>query len=795
MCIIGLLQNMPKQHINWAVMAKDIKKRTCTELAKRIEQLQAEIRRHDYLYYVLNQPKISDLQYDKLFAELKALEEAHPELITPDSPTQRVSGQPLEGFATVRHAVPMLSMDNTYNADELRAFDERIYKSLGDKDYDYVVELKIDGLAISLRYEDGRLATAATRGDGEVGDDVATNVRTIRAIPLVLLLRPGSGRVNGRDTPAVIEVRGEVFMPTKSFIQLNKQRAEAGEPLFANPRNAAAGSLKLLDARITAQRNLSFFAYAIGEVSGTLAENHYQILQKLKKLGLPVNPHIKRAKDINEALDICLSWSEKRLELDYKIDGMVIKVNRLDQRDILGATGRAPRWCISYKFPAERAQTVIESIDVQVGKSGILTPVANLTPVLLAGTTVKRASLHNFDELRRLDARCGDTVLIEKAGEIIPQVIEVKKELRTAKAEPFEIPPTCPICNSKVVKDKDGVYIRCVNPDCLGQLKERLRYFAGRDQMDIEHLGPSLIEQLVESGLVKNFSDLYKLQKPDLLALERMAEKSANNVIEAIKESKTRPLWRLIAALGIRHIGGQTAQDLAEHFGSLDKLRNATLKELRKALTVVDDPVIPKTIYDFLKNPENEEHIQDIIEKNKTQPLWERIKKFGIKHVGTKRSKFLAKEFGSIEKFCGASFEELKNILSKKTDPVIPQSIYNYFHNPENLNVIKEMLKADVNPEPTNAKTSDVLVGKTVVVTGILENFTRQQIEQLIKDNSGKVSSSVSKKTSFVLAGKDAGSKLEKARQLQIEVIDENEFLKLIQKNLSQREKVDLWGQ
>jgi len=615
-------------------MAKDVK--------KRIEQLRHEIRRHDYLYYVLNQPQISDRQYDKLFAELKVLEQEHPELITPDSPTQRVSERPLEGFATVRHKVPMLSMDNTYNADELRAFDDRVYKQLGSRDYDYVIELKIDGLAISLRYEDGRLITAATRGDGEVGDDVTANVRTIRAIPLVL--------IDGHDIPAVLEVRGEVYMPTKSFVQLNKQRAEAGEPVFANPRNAAAGSLKLLDARITAQRNLSFFAYAVGEVSKSLAENHYQTLQKFKNLGLPVNPHIKRAKDVDEALDICLSWSQKRLELDYKIDGMVIKVNRFDQRDILGATGRAPRWCISYKFPAERAQTVIESIDVQVGKSGILTPVANLTPVQLSGTTVKRASLHNFDELRRLDARCGDTVLIEKAGEIIPQVIEVKKDLRPEGAATFKIPKKCPICGSEVVKDEEGVYIRCINPDCMGQLKERLRYFAGRDQMDIEHLGTSLIEQLVETGLVKNFADLYKLQKSQLAALERMAEKSAANVIEAIEKSKSRPLWRLVAALGIRHIGGQSAQILAEHFGSLEALRNAD----KEALETIDQigPSMAESVYEYFRNQQNRAVIDELLAAGvKT----ERPKK--VKVTGKLAGKTVVVT-GALEKFARRQVEQ-----------------------------------------------------------------------------------------------------------------------------------------
>ena len=661
------------------------------DTGKRIEQLRAEIRKHDYLYYVLNRPRISDRQYDKLFAELKELEQANPELITADSPTQRVSERPLEGFATIRHAVPMLSMDNTYNSEELKAFDERVRKQLGSGDYNYVVELKIDGVAISLRYERGELVAAATRGDGEVGDDVTANVRTIKAVPLVLL---GNGKI-----PDVLEVRGEVYMPTNAFVELNKLRAEAGEPAFANPRNAAAGSLKLLDAKITAARHLSFFAYSIGEVSEPLAESHYKTLQTFRRLGLPVNPNIKRARTIEETIGICLGWSEKRLKLDYRIDGMVIKVNRFDQRDMLGATGRAPRWCISYKFPAEQAETVVKSIDVQVGKSGILTPVANLAPVQLAGTTVKRASLHNFDELNRLDVRCGDSVVIEKAGEIIPQVVEVKKALRPPGAAPFKIPQKCPNCGSAVAKDENGVYVRCINPNCLAQLKERLKYFAGRDQMDIETLGAALIEQLVDTGLVKNFADLYKLQKSQLTHLERMAEKSAGNVMESIEKSKDRPLWRFIAALGIRHIGGQSAQILAEHFSSLHILMNADQETLAE-----------------------------------------------IDQIG----------------------------------PTMAKSVYDYFRTPQNRSVINELLAAGVKPKQQKAKHTDKLAGKTIVVTGTLENFTRQQIEQAIRRAGGKASSSVSKKSDFVLAGKEAGSKLDKALKLGIKVINEKEFLEII---------------
>ena len=663
------------------------------EAKKRIEKLRAEIQRHDYLYYVLNQPEISDQRYDKLFAELRTLEEKHPQFITPDSPTQRVSEQPLEGFATVRHAVPMLSMDNTYSAEELRAFDERVAKGLGRRDYDYVVELKIDGVASSLRYERGLLVTGATRGDGRVGDDITANVRTIKAIPLSLL---------GDKTkiPDVLEVRGEVYMPTKAFAALNKQREKAGEILFANPRNATAGSLKLLDSRITAQRNLAFFTYATGGISQPLAKDHYETLQVFRKLGLPVNPHIKRAKNIDEVIKICNSWDDKRTELDYQIDGMVIKVNRLDQHEILGYTGRAPRWCISYKFAAEQAETIVESIDVQVGKGGTLTPVANLTPVFLAGTTVKRASLHNFDQLNRLDVRVGDTVVIEKAGEIIPQVIEVKKEKRPSHTVSFKPPKKCPNCGGDVKKDEDGVFLRCVNPHCLGQLKERLRYFAGRGQMDIENLGEALIDQLTEAGLVKNVADIYKLQKDDLLELERMADKSAQNVIDSIEESKTRPLWRLVAGLGIRHIGGQTAQVLTEQFGSLDAIMNASQAEL------------------------------DAVEQ-----------------IGTK----------------------------------VAESVYEFFRNDRNAAVIKELLAAGVKPElPKKAKAKGKLAGKTIVVTGTLAKFSRQQAEEAIRNAGGKASSSVSKATDFVLAGENPGSKLDKARQLGVKVISEKEFMGML---------------
>jgi DNA ligase (NAD+) len=658
----------------------------------RIQQLKDQLRRHDTLYYVQSAPEITDRQYDKLFGELKALEQAHPELITPDSPTQRVSETPIEGFKQIQHKVPMLSIDNTYSPDQLREFDKRIRKGLNTDDYDYIVELKIDGLAIGLHYDKGMLNAAATRGDGATGDDVTANIRTIRAIPLELLC--------DSKIPDILEVRGEVYMPKKAFDQLNRQKVEDGEPEFANPRNAAAGSLKLLDARITATRNLSFFAYSLGQASKPLAETHWDFLQMIKKMGLPVNPHTAKAKDIEEVIAICDRWADKKDKLDYAVDGMVIKLNRYAQQEDLGMTGRSPRWCIAYKFPAEQAETIVESIEVQVGKTGTLTPVANLKPVKLAGTTVKRATLHNFDMLTKLDIRCGDTVVIEKAGEIIPQVVEVKHKQRNLfDSKPFDIPTQCPACGGAVKKDDNGVFIRCINDNCTAKLIERLIYFAGKGQMDIENLGPALIEQLVGKGLVKNFADLYKLTFPQLVQLERMGDKSAENILDGINKSKTQPLWRLIAALGIRNIGGQSAQILADELGTLQALIDADSEKLET-----------------------------------------------IDQIG----------------------------------PVVAKSVYDHLHDKQNLKIINDLLAAGVSPAAPKSKTSAKLAGKTIVVTGTLKTFSRQSIELAIKDHGGKSASSVSKKTSFVLAGENAGSKLDKAKELDIPVLSEEQFISLI---------------
>ena len=738
-------------------------------IQNEIERLRDEIRRHDHLYYVKNAPEISDREYDRLFAELKRLEAEHPELVTPESPTQRVSERPIEAFASVSHRVPMLSIDNTYNEAELREFDKRVAKGLEGAVYDYTVDPKIDGLAISLLYEHGRLVCGATRGDGRTGDDVTANIRTIRAIPLHL---------EGKDVPDELEVRGEVYMPKRAFAELNALRVEQGEAEFANPRNAAAGSLKLLDARITATRKLSFFAYSLGYSSEPFAETHWEALGRFKTLGLPVNPATEKVADIEAVLDLCHTWETKKTSLDYAVDGLVVKVNRYDQQDVLGMTGRAPRWCIAYKFAAEQAETTVESIVVQVGKSGTLTPVAYLKPVKLAGTTVKRASLHNFDQLARLDVRCGDTVVIEKAGEIIPQVISVKV---TQHNEPFAIPTQCPVCGGSVKKDENAVYLRCVNLNCPAQIRERLGYFVGKGQMDIENLGPVLIEQLIEKGLVKNVADIYKLDSILLKGLARMGDDSVDNVMVGIEDSKTRPLWRLIAAMGIPNIGAENAQILAQEFPSLESLRKATLDDLEKALTKSDDPVIPNNIYSYINDTKNKKKIQDSIRIYKNEPLWILINNLGIKLLGEKRAKSIAEKFSSFDEFLtvASDFDKIKKSLSQKPDPVTPRNIFEFFQNPENIRVIDELLAAGVKPEPPKQKSSDKLSGQTIVMTGTLSR-PRSQIEQMIKDNGGKVSGSVSKKTSFVIAGDNAGSKLDKATQLGVEVIDEDTFIQRI---------------
>lgn len=654
---------------------------------KRAAQLRAEIARHNRLYYVEAAPEISDQDFDFLLKELEAIEAAFPELVTPDSPTQRVGGEPLQGFETVEHEAPMLSIDNTYSAEELRAFDERVRRGLGGEAPEYVAELKIDGVAISVRYERGRYVRAATRGDGFRGDNVTANVRTIRAVPLKLDGNP----------PRTLEVRGEVYMRRAELERLNQLREEEGEPPLANPRNATAGTLKQLDPRAVAARRLDIVFYDIVPGDRVIYETHWETLQALRSFGLPTNKYSTFCKDLDAVMRVIDEWEQRRNKLDYEIDGLVIKVNSAAHRRRLGATSKSPRWVIAYKYPAQVARTKVNNIIVQVGKTGTLTPVALMQPVLLAGTTVKRATLHNFEELARKDVRIGDTVEIQKAGEIIPQVLRVILELRPQGAKPFPIPRICPECGGEVRKDPDGVYLRCLNLACPAQVKERLRHFASRGAMDIEGLGPALIEQLVEVGLVRSPADLYTLEQEQLEKLERMGKKSAANLIAAIEESKKRPLSRLLNGLGIRHVGAHIADVLAAELGSMEKIMHASVDNLTGIHEIGD--VVAKSVHDFFATAENREL---------------------IRRLGT----------------CGVRLED-------------------------------EAL-AKTGPRPFE--------GKTFVVTGTLEKYSRDEIHERIKALGGRAAGSVSAKTDYVVAGDNAGSKLAKAQQLGVRILTEAEF-------------------
>jgi len=662
----------------------------------RVRHLREVIEYHTRKYYIDNAPEISDHDFDMLMKELERLEAEHPELASPNSPTKRVGGAPLEGFVTVEHTVPMLSMDNTYNDEELRAFDARVTRGLDGQKPRYVVEPKIDGVAVSLRYEVGAFTLGATRGDGRNGDDITANLRTIRQIPLVIR-PPAEG---SPSVPDVLEARGEVYMPTPEFERLNAERESADEALFANPRNATAGTLKLLDPRLAAERRLEIFVYGVGAVEPEGYATHWEELEALRAFGFRVNEHSQLCAGIDEVLEFCRRFGKVRRELPYGVDGVVVKVDSVDHQRRLGATAKAPRWMIAFKYPAEQALTRIESIVVQVGKTGILTPVANLKPVQLAGTTVKRATLHNADEIERKDIMVGDWVLVEKAGEIIPQVVEVVKDKRDGSQKPFRMPRKCPVCGAPVVQDEGEVYVRCSSMRCPAQLKARLRFFAHRNAMDIETLGAALIDQLVDIGLVADVADLYSLDMESVAALERMGRKSAENLLAAVEESKTRDLGNLIAALNIRHVGAAAARTLARHFGSLKALETASVDELE-----------------------------------------------AIPEIG----------------------------------PVMAECIHDFFRSAENLKVIRKLEEAGVNTrllQPVE-EGARALEGKRFVVTGSLEHYSRAEIEKLIQELGGKVSSSVSSKTDYVVAGSSPGSKLEKARRLGINVISEGDFMKL----------------
>ena len=565
----------------------------------RIRELRKELARYNHLYYDRNRSEISDAEFDKKLKELERLESECPEFKADDSPTQRVGGRASQEFKTIVHEIPMLSIDNTYSKEELQAFDERVRKNLKGEPIEYLVELKIDGVSLSLLYEKGSLVRAATRGDGQSGDDVSANVRTIKGIPDVL---------TAKSIPSRIEIRGEVFFPRKTFLAINEEKEKSGEELFANPRNAASGSLKLLDPLLVAKRGLRFFAHGVGVYSGHEFKTQSEFINFLKESGMPVNPNHKLCKNLDVVFDICDEWEKKKDALDYDIDGLVLKVNRLDQQKRLGATNKSPRWVIAYKFPAEKAKTKLLDIGVQVGRTGVLTPVAHLEPVFLAGTTVSRATLHNEDEIRRLDLKIGDWVLIEKSGEIIPQVVEVLKNKRTGSEKKFSMPKKCPVCHSEVAQEEDAegekdVAYRCTNLNCVAQLKARLLHFASRKAMDIEGLGDALVDQLVDKKIVADFTGIYKLKKADLASLERMGDKSAENLIRQIEISKLRELSRLLFGLGIRHVGVNSARILAKHFVSMKKTARASIEELEAIDTI--GKVMAESVEAFFKNKEN----------------------------------------------------------------------------------------------------------------------------------------------------------------------------------------------
>ncbi len=675
---------------------------THAQAKTRVVDLRKQIRQHDHFYYVLAQPKISDRTYDLLYSELQQLENEFPDLVTIDSPTQRVGGKPLKEFRHVEHIQPMLSLENTYNYDELIEFDARVKKILQNDEITYVVEPKVDGVSVSLRYIDGQLTIGATRGDGRTGDDITANVKTIRSIPLSLEPNAEIGQL-----PKLIEVRGEIYIGLEAFKQLNSTQEKAGRERFANPRNTAAGSLKQLDPKLVATRPLSAIFYAVGAVEGKEFKTQQEVLQSLKKYGLPTSPYSWVCNDINEVISRMTDLEGKEPSLPYQIDGAVVKVNKLSLWKRLGTTAKAPRYAIAYKYSHDQTQTTLNEITIQVGRTGILTPVAELEPVFLAGSTVSRATLHNEEEIKRKDIRVGDSVIIEKAGEVIPAVVEVVKQNRPDNTTPFNlfehINGKCPACSGPITRDPQFVAWRCENIACPAQVKRSLQHFASRKAMDIEGVGEMLVDQLVDKKLVADISGLYALTVEQLSSLDRMAEKSAANVVDAILQSKDRDLWRLIHGLGIMHVGEGSARKLADRFQNITALEAATLEDL--------------------------ENTNDV-------------------------------------------------------GPIVAQSIYDFFRNPQNIIVLKNLKKAGVRMEtlkqPQRPTRTSPFTDKTVVLTGTLESLTRDEAKRKLRINGAKITDSVSKNTNYLIIGKGAGSKLTKAQTLGVKTLTEPEFLSML---------------
>jgi DNA ligase (NAD+) len=658
---------------------------------RRYQQLVETINYHNYRYYVLDAPEIADAEYDRLMEDLRALEAEHPELQSPDSPTQRVGASPSEQFAVVRHSVPMLSLGNAFTPEALRAWHERISRLIGREVRDFTIEPKIDGLAITLRYEDGRFTVGATRGNGFEGEDITPNLRTVRSVPLSLNDSP----------PKRLEARGEVYLSQHAFQKINDERAAAGQPLFANPRNCAAGSVRQLDSRITARRPLQMFVYAFGEAEGWQPKTQWEMLECFSQWGFRTNPHNARAQTIEDVLEQVATWEHRRETLDYEIDGVVVKVNDMALQDELGAVGREPRWAIAYKFPPVQATTVLEAIGINVGRTGSLNPFAILKPVQVGGVTVSQATLHNEDDIRRKDIRVGDTVLVHRAGEVIPQVIGPIVSKRPPEAVPYELPKTCPICGSPVIRPEGEAMARCTGgyAKCWAQRYELIKHFVGRGAMDIETLGEKLVFALLKTELVYDPGDLYSLTKEQLVGLERVGDKSAQNILDNLEASKQRPLARVIFALGIRYVGDQTAELLAHAFGSLDRLTAATLEEITN-----------------------------------------------VEGIG----------------------------------PKIADSVYAWFQDDINGTFLSKLRQAGVNMVDAATQVTGPLKGLTIVVTGRLERHTRGQIETRIKSLGGSVGDAVTKKTDYLVAGEDAGSKLARAQKLGTPVLDEDAFEQLV---------------
>jgi len=657
------------------------------DLPKKIDALRDKIRYHEHRYYVLDDPEISDAEFDKLMDELIALEAKHPELVTPDSPTQRVGGKPSEEFAKVRHSTQMLSLAKTTSEAELRDWERRVHELTGRSQVDYVCELKLDGMSLALRLTGGKLALGLTRGDGTIGEDVTPNVRTVRSVPLAI----AQGTLDKAGLPRDFEVRGELLMPLAAFQRMNEEREAQGLPVFANPRNATAGTVRTLEPNVTAQRRLDFFGYGLLADGRPIFDRHSQVLKALQAVGFKVNPHHKLAHDLGQVMEFVNETDSVRDKLPYEIDGVVVKVDRIGLQDELGFTGKAPRWAIAYKFAARGGETQIEDIFVSVGRTGKLTPVAALKPVSIGGTTVTRATLHNMDEIGRLGVRIGDWVAVERGGDVIPKVVKVLEDKPRGTRE-FHMPERCPVCGGHVVRAEGEADHRCVNANCPAKLRESIRHFASRGVMNIEGMGDALVNQLVDAKKVKSVADIYGLTEEKLVALERMGKKSAQNILREIENSKKLPLERVIYGLGIRMVGERTAQFLAEHFGSMDALMAASEEELQ-----------------------------------------------AVNEIG----------------------------------PRVSQSIREFFDEPKNVALVDRLRAAGLTFTGHKKQRGTTLEGKTFVLTGTLERHTRDEAKKLIEDAGGRVSGSVSKKTDYVVAGQEAGSKLDKAKELGVAVIDE----------------------